>query len=296
MSALRVLAIAAGAGFVFAFVAVLGAERPESARPVNAGAAAAAVVGPGIVEACRGNVSIGTPVAGVVREVFVKVGDRAAAGDPLFRIDARELEAKLLVARANVAQAEAALAKPQHHLEYLARLQEHDKSAVSTETVTAARDDVDAAKAAIVVAKANVAQDEAEIERRVVRAPGAGRILQVNVRAGEFADAVATARPLVLLGDDARMCLRVDIDENDAWRVRPEARAQALPRGGPTAPIALRFEYVEPYVTPKAALTGASTERTDVRALQVVYSFERGALPVYFGQQMDARIETAAPR
>lgn len=296
MTALKTLGATAAAGFVLAALAVAGARRPEATRPAAAAEAPfdAAVVGAGIVEACRGNVAIGTPVAGVVRDVVAKVGDRVSAGAPLFRIDARDLEAKLVVGRANVAQAEVTAAKPQHHLDYLVHLQERDRSAVSIETITAARDDVEAAKAALAVARATVAQDEAEIDRRSIRAPSAGRILQVNVRAGEFADAGASAHALVLLGDDTRMCLRVDVDENDAWRVRPEARAVALLRGGPKAPVALRFEYVEPYVTPKAALTGTSTERTDVRALQVIYSFERGELPVYFGQQMDARIEAAA--
>jgi hypothetical protein len=44
-------------------------------------------------------------------------------------------------------------------------------------------------------------------------------------------------------------------------------------------------------VIPKASLTGQSTERTDTRVLQVIYSFNRAALPVYVGQQMDAYIE-----
>jgi hypothetical protein len=44
---------------------------------------------------------------------------------------------------------------------------------------------------------------------------------------------------------------------------------------------------------PKASLTGSSTERPDVRVLDVVYRFPRAALPVYVGQEMDAFI--AAP-
>jgi HlyD family secretion protein len=49
---------------------------------------------------------------------------------------------------------------------------------------------------------------------------------------------------------------------------------------------------VEPYVTPKTSLTGSSTERVDTRVLQVIYSFDRNALPAYVGQQMDVFIET----
>jgi hypothetical protein len=43
----------------------------------------------------------------------------------------------------------------------------------------------------------------------------------------------------------------------------------------------------------KASLTGESIERTDTRVLQVIYSFDRAALPVYVGQQLDVFIDTS---
>ncbi|HLH54443.1 MAG TPA: hypothetical protein VKY92_12585 [Verrucomicrobiae bacterium] len=46
---------------------------------------------------------------------------------------------------------------------------------------------------------------------------------------------------------------------------------------------------------PKTSLTGDTTERVDTRVLQVIYSFERGELPIYVGQQMDVFIEAPAP-
>lgn len=109
-------------------------------------------------------------------------------------------------------------------------------------------------------------------------------MLQVNTRIGEYAQGGGQSRPLLLLGDDSRVYLRVDIDENDAWRVHPQAPARAFVRGNPQLQSPLRFEYIEPVVAPKTALTGQGTERSDVRALQVIYSFERGTLPVYLGQ------------
>ena len=39
------------------------------------------------------------------------------------------------------------------------------------------------------------------------------------------------------------------------------------------------------------SLTGDSTERVDTRVLQIIYSFERGNLPIYPGQQMDIYID-----
>ena len=297
MNRLYLLAGVAIVGVAIAMFAVFDTNHPAavtaSAVPVEHAPFASYVAGTGITETGRGNVSIGTSVSGVVREVDVQVGDQVHAGDALFKIDDRDLQAKLLVARADVEQARTALAKPRHRLDFLTHLQRLDRAAISVETVSNARDDVDAADSALAATGALVGQIQVEIERSVVRAPAAGRVLQINVRPGELASSGGPAKPLMLVGDDTRMYLRVDVDENDAWRVRPDANARAFVRGNPRLVIPLRFEYIEPYVTPKTSLTGQSTERSDVRVLQVLYSVERGTLPVYLGQQMDAFIQAA---
>ncbi|HSR64930.1 MAG TPA: HlyD family efflux transporter periplasmic adaptor subunit, partial [Xanthomonadaceae bacterium] len=183
--------------------------------------------------------------------------------------------------------------QPRHRLDYLLALHRLDGEAISREAISNARDDVRVAQAAIEAARAHAAQLAVDLDRLQVRAPSAGRALQVNVRPGEFATEGAGVRPPVLLGDDERMFVRVDIDENDAWRVRPGAEGRAFVRGDPRLSIPLRYEYVEPYVVPKTSLTGQATERTDVRVLQVVYSFARDGLPVYLGQQMDVFVRAA---
>lgn len=263
----------------------------NSPAPVEQVPFADYVVGTGITETGLGNVSVGTAVAGVVSAIDVRPGDEVEAGAPLFRIDDRDLQARLGVAKANVRLARAALAKPAHRLDYLSHLRQLDKAALSVEALTNAKDDMEAAASAVDTAAATEQQIEVDIARAVVHAPVAGRVLQVNLRVGEFAPAGEVTKPLVLIGQDQRMYLRVNIDENDAWRVRPHTQARAFVRGNPRLSIPLRFEYIEPYITPKTSLTGLSTERTDVRVLQVIYSFERGTLPVYLGQQMDAFIE-----
>jgi HlyD family secretion protein len=295
MRSMYVLVACAVAGTAVAVFVSVDTNRPVPTAtvplPAQSVPFASYVAGTGITETGRGNVSIGTAVPGVVSEVYVRVGDHVKAGDPLFRIDDRDLQARLRVARADVTQASAASAKPRHRLEFLANLQERDRSAISVEALSNARDDASAADATLVAARALVGQIEVDIERSVVRAPAAGQVLQVNTRRGEFAGNGVQASPLILLGGDTRIYLRVDIDENDAWRVRPSAPAVAVMRDSTRPGIPLRFEYIEPYVVPKTSLTGQSTERSDQRVLQVIYSFEAGAFPVYVGQQMDAYIE-----
>lgn len=142
-------------------------------------------------------------------------------------------------------------------------------------------------------AQAQVESTQTAIDLLTVKAPVTGEVLQVNVRVGEYAQAGSVATPLMLVGNVDELRVRVDIDENEAWRVRARASADASVRGNPQLHTPLTFEYIEPYVIPKKSLTGESTERVDTRVLQVLYSFKRGSLPVYVGQQMDVFIDTS---
>jgi hypothetical protein len=98
----------------------------------------------------------------------------------------------------------------------------------------------------------------------------------VKIRLGEYAPAGALATPLMLIGDTKTLHVRVDVDENDAWRVGKNSRATAYVRGNRNIKTDLTFFRIEPYVVPKKSLTGDSTERVDTRVLQVLYSFDRG--------------------
>ena len=280
-------------GLVFAIGAVIqGNETPAiTLPPVQAAKVpfASYVAGAGIIEASTENIAIGTPVAGIVTAIYVKWNDGVNAGDPLFKVDDRDMQGQLLLATAKVKEAEANLAKAN----YLLKLGEGLSvgSSISALDKENRRFDVAIKEAGLASATAQVEQIKIEIERRTIRAPVTGRILQIKTRLGEFAQSGALTTPLMLLGDDSRLHLRVDIDENDAWRVQSGANATAFVRSNPMLETPLKFERFEPYVIPKASLTGQSTERTDTRVLQVIYSFDRAALPVYVGQQMDAYIE-----
>ena len=287
------LPVLAVVGVAFAVATVVRGNQPTPvAEPVAQPARApfeSFVAGSGIIEASTENIAVGTPVSGIVMEIYVKWGDHVRAGDPLFKIDDRDLQANLLVAQANVKEAEANLAQAKHQLGRAESVP--DKRAISVEELQNRRDAVGVDGAALEAAKAQVEQTQIEIARRTIRALVPGEILQIKTRLGEFAQGGVLATPLMLLGDDTRLHVRVDVDENDAWRFRPGAAAVAFVRGNPDLKTTLRFERFEPYVIPKQSLTGDTTERVDTRVLEVIYSFDEGALPVYVGQQMDVFIE-----
>jgi multidrug resistance efflux pump len=69
------------------------------------------VAGAGIIEPQTENIEVGSPVPGIVVEVPAEVGQKVKAGDPLFRLDDRELKAELQVRKAALAAAKAELAR-----------------------------------------------------------------------------------------------------------------------------------------------------------------------------------------
>lgn len=294
------------AGLAFALVLATRASRPAVIAGIAAQPAQAPyesyIAGAGLIEAASRNVEVATAVSGVVQEIFIKVGDRVQAGQKLFRIEGADAEADIRVketavvsAQAKVKEAEATLEDYRQQLRNVERL---DTRAVSGEEIAKRRVNVaihtarlNQAAADLDNATAQLESARVAIERRIVRAPLAGEVLQVNVRKGEFAAAAVNASPLVLLGDTSRFAVRVDIDENDAWRVRVGEPARAAIRGNSDLATDLQFSYVEPYVKPKTSLTGSSTERVDTRVLQIVYTFDRNSMPAYIGQQVDVFIK-----
>lgn len=280
-----------GVGLAVAVIMLGDRTPPGASAVVNPVVSpfATSVAGAGIVEASTENIAIGTPVSGIVTAIAVKWGNRVKSGDLLFKIDDRDLQGQLLIANAKVKEAEAGLAKVKNLLDVGEGLSKG--TSISVVDLANRRFDVGINEGIVASAKAQVDQLKIEVDRRTVRAPLAGRILQIKIHPGEYAQSGVVSPPLMLLGDDTRLHVRVDINENDAWRIKPTAAAMAYVPGNPDLSVQLRFERIEPYAVPKVSLTGESTERTDTRVLQVIYSFERGELPIYIGQRMNVYID-----
>jgi multidrug resistance efflux pump len=109
------LPVVAVAGLAFAIWMVKQAAKPViPAKPVAEPARSPfpkKISGSGIVEASTRNISIGSHVSGIVDRVFVSVGKRVKAGDPLFALDNKKQQAELLVKEAALKEAKARLAR-----------------------------------------------------------------------------------------------------------------------------------------------------------------------------------------
>ncbi len=296
-------------GAFVALLVVFWSERSSPVPPIPFQPARSpyvhSIAGEGIVEASSRNISIGSPFSEIITEMYVVEGDRVEAGDPLFKLDTRLLEAQAETARA---QLQVALIKRDDQKTQFAFYQQlKDKRAVSQQQYQSVEYALKEAEQQIQVALGTLGEVEANLERSTIRAPLDGEILQVNVHVGEVAPNVqfnsstldipygSSQYPLILMGSVEPLNLRVDIDEDDAWRYHKGSPATAFVRGNSRMHFPLKFVRVEPYIIPKASFTGQSIQRIDTRVLQVFYSFDQGDLPIYTGQVLDVYIE-ASPR
>ena len=304
MKKLIVLVSIALLGVAFAGWSVKQDKRlPPTAQPVVDPATSpfqTTVAGAGLIEPVGDIVRIAAPLGDLITEVLVQPGAKVTAGAPLLRLDSRATKAQeaVQVAALKAAQAalQTALAARDEAKDNAGRavgdLLSREENARRSFALLATEARVAEAEAAIQQAEAALQAVRIDLDRRTITAPRDGTILRVDARPGEFATAGRIDPALITMGDLDHLQLRVDIDENDSWRVIPGAQAEGSVRGNPALKSALEFVRIEPYVVPKKSLTGQSAERVDTRVLQIIYRFGRNDLRVYAGQQMDVFIDT----
>jgi cobalt-zinc-cadmium efflux system membrane fusion protein len=183
------------------------------------------VAAPGKVETNPNRISkVAAPVAGRIRQVFVRLGDSVREGQPLFEIDSAEAGAALAQFRQAASQsrtAKSALAKAEADLARVEDLHEHRAAALKD--VLAARNDLTQAQAG--VEQAEAAQHEAEHRLELldidpaspsalitVRAPIAGKLLEIGVTAGEYRN--DTSAPLMTIADLRTVWISADVPES----------------------------------------------------------------------------------
>ena len=118
------------------------------------------VAATGILEAIAENVSIGTPVSGLVMEVLVKVNDSVNKGQPLMKMDDRELQAQLIRMSAQVELAKAKIevnrATTVKMQDMLTRVKSVSGRAVSVDEVQQRENDLKVSNAQMLAAEAEL--------------------------------------------------------------------------------------------------------------------------------------------
>lgn len=192
-------------------------------------AVADVVTAPGSI-AARRDAAVGVQgEGGRVTAVLVEAGQSVARGQILVRIDnavqlqqsvqlaagVRQAEADARLAQANLARAEALVAKG-----FIS------KADIDQRTATR-----DSALARVAVAKAQLAENNARIERLNVRAPAAGLVLARNVETGQV---VSPAAVLFRIAEGGVLEMRAQVAEQDLARLKPGMPASVTPVGSTT--------------------------------------------------------------
>jgi HlyD family secretion protein len=210
--------IAAVAGLCVAIyaIAVSRREAPEvplaavpSINPFEEG-----IAGTGIVEAASRNVLIAAPEGGVVTRIWAEVGQAVKAGDPLFELDTRPLQADLMRARA---AREAALADLQR-LEAQPRPEEIPVLEAAVEAARATVADLSDQYESLSAAAQRSAASEQEVRRRWFALEEARARLQqaeaqlTLARSGAWAQDIAVARARIAQADADINAIQLLID------------------------------------------------------------------------------------
>jgi ABC-type lipoprotein export system ATPase subunit/multidrug efflux pump subunit AcrA (membrane-fusion protein) len=200
------------------------------------------VAGLGIVEAGSENIAVGAPAPGLVRQVFVRVGQTVHADEPLFCMDTRTLEAELHVREANLALSEVQLQR----LESLPRPEElpitaakvREARAEVTEKEDALARGRRAGSAISTEVLVQLAQSSAAAAARLARAEAEENLLLAGAWSPEKESAramVAAARAQIRQTQVEldRLCVRAPVDGKVLRvNVRPGEAASAAPGPG----------------------------------------------------------------
>lgn len=184
-----------------------------------------AVTATGVIKPMSGaEVRVGSRVSGVVRRLFVRVGDAVRKGQVLAELDARELLARR-------AQAAAAMESAHADLGYAQADLRRKRELGAAQLIP--RNELDLAERACAVAEqrlkeaeANLEYAETQLSYTQIYAPISGVVSTISTQEGETVAASFAAPTFVTLLDLDRLEVWAYVDETDIGRIQAGQKAR----------------------------------------------------------------------
>jgi len=170
-----------------------------------------------------------------------------------------------------------------------ARLQEVSKHHAFLDAPARA-DERDRAAAELRLAQAQLAESEAMLAKTVVRAPFDGTVLKRYRKGGEQVSSKGDT-PIVSFGDDAKLRVRVDVDETDIAKVHVGDRAWFTAEAFGSQKFFGRVVRVGQELGKKNVQTDDPAERLDTKVLETLVELD-GRPPLPSGLRVDSFIQT----
>lgn len=244
------------------------AEKSSSAGPVK-------IFAGGAVEGTHRELALKFEIAGRLKAVLVKAGDRVAKGDVLAQLDPELLELKFTEARTLLKLAHA----------------EHDRLVKSGSAVP--QDDLTIAETKVTLAEGALRRERIMLEKTLLVAPIDGLVLRVPVEIGELVGPNDEREILSLVNRDVAR-VRAYVEELDALRVSVGQKAVVTADGRPERSYAGVVQSCSPYVAPKSERHLKPGELFDIRVREVLIELDDGA-DLLIGLPVEVSIEPGRP-
>ncbi len=202
----------------------------------------------------RQSVTILPQVAGYVRKIHVKPGDRVEPGTELLEVDAREENAALNTAEAQVRSAESSLELARQTAARTEAL--HKEGLVSAQELERAAAAAASAEAALRAASSQAALRRVQVQYHIIRAPFAGVVGEVPVKLGDF---VTAATPLTSVAQAEVLEVTIAIPPDKARRIGAGTTLELVDAAGAVL-VAAPVVFVAPQTDPR-------TQLVDVKAV-----------------------------
>ena len=250
-----VLAVLVGGAFAFGWAQRSKAHSSIDLPSIESKPTRVEVVKPAVVESDRAMTLPGTVrafeqtkiyprVTGYVRKWLVDLGDKVKAGQLLVEIDVPDLDAQLGQARAQLAQAQAAVKQVVAQRDYSkANTQRYeslaDQKLVSRSQVEQTQAQASTDEASVASAESNVVAQQANVRRLIetqgfahVVAPFAGTITTRNIERGDLVSEAKTTELYTIAAIDP-VRVFVDVPQTVVANVHPGAEATIMVREYP---------------------------------------------------------------
>nr|WP_245635040.1 efflux RND transporter periplasmic adaptor subunit [Marinobacterium profundum] len=237
-------------------------------------------------------------VAGEILEIGAdfREGGFFEQGELLLRIDARDYEAALATARANLAQAEQALQEEQAQAEQALQDWRRLGNSEAPPALVSRQPQLAAARASMGSAQAAVRQAQLNLERTRILAPFAGRVLSKSVDVGQLVNSSTTLAEIYAID---YVEVRLPLKNPDLEYIRlPEAyrfdnaTEQALPVVTLNSTLAGSQSWQGAIVRTEGAIDSSSQQLHVVAVIDDPYGLKaQGRQPLKINQYVSAQIE-----
>jgi HlyD family secretion protein len=306
LAATAAVGLAACGGPSPADPAVTAAAAPGAKGAPAAVSTPYTAIAAGKVDIEGGLVDVAARAPGIVKEVFVQEGDKVKSGQVLAQQDDADallsrnrVAAQLAQAEAQVPILEVQLAAADREEKRLARL--IADNATSQQTYQQAQDatsqfraQLAAQKAAVSLARAQLAEANYQVELYVIRAPTDGTIVRRYANPGSGASTFSVTAMFQLQPDTQRI-VRAEVEERSVTLVHAGQKVEIVPESDQTKVYSGEVLRIAGVMGARKLRSDDPSERADERVVEVVVDAEQA--PVLVGQRVLVKFlkDSAAP-